>query len=221
MALRGVIFDCDGVMIDSTDANRQFYNLILEHYGLPHMRPEQERYCFMATSAQALESLLPRELHPLIPRMGREVVNYRHKIMPLVKIYPGFLDFVQVLHNHGIRMAVLTNRTEGGIKAVLDFFALPPYFNPVVSASGARPKPDPEGAFRILEAWKCPAHDVLYIGDSATDQKTARAAGIPFVAFNPAQPLDADMTVSSWAELRERLQPELATSQPASSQDAP
>ena len=83
MALKGLIFDCDGVMIDSTDANRQFYNLILEHYGLPPMRKDQERYCFMATSAQALESLLPKELHPEIAHMSRDVVNYRQKIIML------------------------------------------------------------------------------------------------------------------------------------------
>lgn len=209
MALKGLIFDCDGVMIDSTDANRQFYNLILEHYGLPPMRKDQERYCFMATSTQALESLLPKELHPEIAHMGRDVVNYRQKIMPLVKIYPGFLDFVQVLHNHGIRMAVLTNRTEGGMQAVLDIFSLPPYFDPVVTASKARPKPAPDGALSILRAWNCTAQDVLYVGDSATDQETARAAGIPFVAFHPAIPLNADMTVFSWAELQERLQPQI------------
>lgn len=205
MALKGVIFDCDGVIIDSTDANRQFYNLILAHYGLPPMRPEQERYCFMATSAQALESILPRELHPQIGRMGRDIVNYRQKIMPLVKVFPGFLDFIQVLHNYGIRMAVLTNRTAAGMQAVLDILSLPPYFDPVVTATEMRPKPDPEGALSILSAWNCRAGEVLYVGDSAIDLETARAASIPFVAFSPAAPLDADLTVTSWAELERHL----------------
>ncbi len=208
-APRGVIFDCDGVMIDSTGANRQFYNLILEHYGLPPMRPDQERYAFMATSRQALELLLPASLHKDIDRMGKEIVNYRRQIMPLVKIFPGFLDFVDNLHNHDIRMAVLTNRTAAGMQSVLDIFSLPPYFDPVVTASSGTPKPDPAGAQSILAAWQCSPEDVLYVGDSDVDRRTARAAGIPFVALSPAGTLTGDYTVESYAALERLVRPAL------------
>ena len=46
----GVIFDCDGVIIDSRATNGIYYNRILEHFGLPPMTPEKERYSFMATA---------------------------------------------------------------------------------------------------------------------------------------------------------------------------
>ena len=208
-AIRGVIFDCDGVMIDSTDANRAFYNLILEHYGLAPMRPDQERYCFMATSADALRFLLPKELHGEIDVMGREVVNYRRRILPLVKIFPGFLDFVHELHNYGVKMAVLTNRTDGGLRSVLDFFSLPSYFAPLVTASCGFPKPRPEGARSILADWGCERSEVLFVGDSAVDQKTALAADIPFAAFCPSVPLEADCTADSYASLFGQILPRL------------
>lgn len=41
--LRGVIFDCDGVMIDSRAANDEFYNRVLAYFGLPPMTPEPRR----------------------------------------------------------------------------------------------------------------------------------------------------------------------------------
>ncbi len=209
--LAGVIFDCDGVMIDSRDANRAFYNLILEHYGMPHMTAEQEEYSFMATSAQALAYLLPERLHGEIPRMGRDIVNYRSLIMPLVKIFPGFLDFTAFLHHHGVKMAVLTNRTAGGMQAVLDFFALPPYFDPVVSASDGFYKPRPEGALSILSRWGCRPEQALLIGDSEADQGAARAAGIPFAA-SPAAPasLAADYRMKDYESLRRDLAPFIA-----------
>ncbi len=209
--IRGVIFDCDGVMIDSTDANRAFYNLILEHYGLAPMRPDQERYCFMATSSEALRCLLPEELHGEIDTMGRVVVNYRERILPLVKIFPGFLDFVHNLHNNGVKMAVLTNRTDGGLRSVLDFFRLPPYFSPLVTASSGFPKPRPEGARTILADWGCERSEVLFVGDSAVDQKTALAADIPFAAFCPPVPLAADFTADSYPSLLDQIRPHLAS----------
>ena len=42
--LKLVIFDCDGVMFDSKDANRKYYNLLLEQFGHPLMNEEEEDY---------------------------------------------------------------------------------------------------------------------------------------------------------------------------------
>ncbi len=204
--LAGVIFDCDGVMIDSREANRTFYNRVLEHYGLAPMTAEQEQYCHMATSAQALAHILPEELHERIPFIGRDVVNYRKQIMPLVKIFPGFLDFAIFLHNHCIRMAVLTNRTANGIRGVLDFFALPPYFDPVMSASEGCCKPAPGGAMAILSQWAAAPDQVLLIGDSEVDRGCAKACGIPFAA-SPAAPaaLAADYHMLSYRALQDDI----------------
>ena len=207
--IRGVAFDCDGVMISSVEANREFYNRILAHYGLPPMTPEQEDYAFMATSRQALVRILPERLHGDIPRMGREIVDYRTEIMPYVKLYPGFLDFAAHLDRHGIRMAVLTNRTRGGMQAVLDFFSLPSYFNPVVTASSGFSKPDPGGALLILSQWGLAPEEVVYVGDSEVDRLTAERAGVLFAALHsPGRGGPCgDVVAESYAELLERLAP--------------
>ena len=207
--VKGVAFDCDGVMISSIEANREFYNRILAHYGLAPMTPEQEAYAFMATSRQALARILPERLHADIPKMGREIVDYRAEIMPYVKLFPGFLDFAAHLHHHGIRMAVLTNRTRGGMQAVLDFFSLPSYFNPVVTASCGFSKPDPGGAQLILSQWGLAPEEVVYVGDSEVDRLTAERAGVPFAALHsPGRGGPCgDVVAESYAELLERLAP--------------
>ena len=43
-ALKLVIFDCDGVMFDSKDANRKYYNHLLEEFGYPLMDRQEEDY---------------------------------------------------------------------------------------------------------------------------------------------------------------------------------
>jgi HAD superfamily hydrolase (TIGR01509 family) len=181
--LKGVIFDCDGVMIDSRDANRIFYNRVLAHFGLPPMTPDQEKYSFMATGRQALEHIVPPPLHGQIDHVTSKVVSYRRDITPLLRLQPGFREFIEYLHTCGIRMAIATNRVEKGIQTVLDFFALPNYFNPVVTASNAKPKPSPEGGLRICAEWGVAPGDVLFIGDSEHDLAAACGAGIVFAAF--------------------------------------
>ena len=203
--ISGVIFDCDGVMIDSTEANREYYNRILAYFGMPPMTGEQENYAFMATSAQALEFLLPERLHASIPT-ARKVVDYREKIMPLVKIFPGFLDFVGNLHNYGIKMAVLTNRTAEGMQAIMDILAMPLYFDPIVTASSGCCKPQPCGALSILSQWGADASSVLYVGDSEVDRQTAEAAKIPFaVAPGARTKLAGRIQAKSYAGLADSI----------------
>lgn len=201
--LGGVIFDCDGVIIDSRSANGVYYNRVLAHFGLPPMTPEQERFSFMATARQALEHILPEELHGQIDYVTSEVVNYRRDILPLLRLCDGFRETVDWLHAHGVRMAVDTNRTRIGLQTVLDIFGLPPYFTPVVAADtpGIAPKPSPQGAAFILSAWGLPPERALFVGDSPHDGKAAAGAGIPFAAFGN-EDLPGDIVALNYAALR-------------------
>ena len=71
--LTGIIFDCDGVMIDSRAANAIFYNKVLAALGLPPLTPEQDAYTFMATARQALEYIVPPEMHQRMYEVVRTV----------------------------------------------------------------------------------------------------------------------------------------------------
>ena len=61
--LSGLIFDCDGVMVDSRDVNIGYYNLLLREVGKPPITPEQAGYVQMSTAKEALEYIFsPEEL---------------------------------------------------------------------------------------------------------------------------------------------------------------
>ena len=61
ISIRVVVFDCDGVMFDTTRANTAFYNRILDHLGRPAMTDEQVRYMQMHTVFESLSHLLDRD----------------------------------------------------------------------------------------------------------------------------------------------------------------
>ena len=202
--IAGVIFDCDGVMIDSREANNIFYNRVLAWFGLPPMTIEQENYCFMATSRQALLHIVPSSLHGQIDHVIRHEVIYQRDIVPMLRLQPGFMDFIGNLRSRGVRMAVHTNRKLDGIQTVLDIFSLPSYFNPVVAADTAAPKPSPEGTRHICAAWQCPPQHVLFVGDSEHDKEAARGAGVIFAAFNGG-PLRGEITAADYPGLHNAL----------------
>ena len=129
----------------------------------------------------------------------RTEVVYSRDIVPLLRIYPGYREFLELARSHGLRLAVHTNRTAEGMQRVLDFLALPSYFNPVVTATEAAPKPAPDGVRLVLERWGADPAQVLFVGDSPNDREAAAAAGVVFAAFGGG--LQGPLAAAGYEEL--------------------
>ncbi len=205
--IKGVIFDCDGVLFDSLESNKRYYNSILAHLGLGPMNPEQERFVHMHVVQAALDFIVPAS-HKGEVEAARQKVDYFTEIMPFLTPEPGIFELLDQLRDVGIRLAVSTNRTTT-MDRLAWRFGLHRYFFPIMTAHTARPKPHPEGVHHILRAWGIDPATVAFVGDSDLDEATARAAGVTFWAYrNPN--LNAAMHVSCfWAlaldmQLRQR-----------------
>lgn len=200
--IRGLIFDCDGVLVDSRAANIGYYNLLLRELGKPPLTKAQEDYAQMATSQQAIEQVLtPEELQRAAVISTR--YPYDAVSLPLLKAEPGLMDMVSWLQKRGVRLGIHTNRG-GGVWKVLDNIALRHAFDPVMTVEVAAPKPSPDGALRILEAWGLPASQVAFVGDSETDAGAAAGAGIQLIAYASAD-LPTPVHVNSFFELQDAL----------------
>lgn len=198
--IRGLVFDCDGVLFDSRDVNRHYYNHIRSVLGLPAMSARDEEYAFMHTVDASLIRLIPPELMKQALEAQRHM-SYNDFIERMVP-EPGLFDLLADLARRGVRMAINTNR-KNSMERVLEHFGLTHFFHPVMTAAKvARPKPDPEGLERIVEAWGLPVEEIAYLGDSAVDQETTDRAGVPFWAYRNTNLL-AELHVDSFHELRQ------------------
>ena len=200
--VQGIIFDCDGVLIDSHEANLRFYSLILERMGLPDMDAADRMYVHMHTVEESLARVVPSDRLEEAFKVAREV-SYR-QVMDWVRPQPGLRQFLNLLHAGRIRCAVSTNRTNT-LPLVLERFDLWQYFYPVISASDVTwPKPHPESVFWVLKTWELAPQNVVFIGDSAVDQYTAEAAGIAFWAYGNRH-LEADRHIDDYWGLHENF----------------
>jgi len=198
--VKGVIFDCDGVLVDSKDSNRMFYNFIRQRLGMLPITPEEEEFVHANAVLISLAHIVPPERLAEADAARKEIVY--SDLLPYTFLEPGLVELLDTLRDRGVRLGVNTNRTDS-MGMLLETFDLTEYFSPVVTAGMVRhPKPNPEGVHGILREWNLTRQDVAFIGDSQVDEATARAAGVSFWAYkNPG--LSAHLHIAGFEALRE------------------
>ncbi|MCL1889938.1 MAG: HAD family hydrolase [Desulfovibrionaceae bacterium] len=203
---RGIIFDCDGVLINSRLANITFYNALRSRAELPPLDRDEEEYAHMATYSQALEYIFrsidparrPEALNRALDGLERYVDYYN-----LLRPTEGLIPLLDWLRAGGVALAVCTNRVSP-LDSLLSRFNLEGYFSPVQTASNSMPKPSPDGLLQVLKAWRMRPGEVAYLGDSLVDAQAAAAAKMPFWAFKNRN-LDAAAHINDFSTLRAGL----------------
>jgi HAD superfamily hydrolase (TIGR01509 family) len=179
--ISALIFDCDGVMFDSRQANINFYNHLLSHFGLPPMTQEKEEFVHMHTAAESVRRIFAQTPYQEQAQAYRMAMDYTPFVEDMIP-EPGLERLLKMLW-HKIGLAVATNRSNT-IGNVLELNGLSKYFDIVVSSLDVRnPKPHPESLFRILRFFDIGSDEALYVGDSLVDYETARDAGIRFISY--------------------------------------
>jgi len=197
-----VAFDCDGVMFDSREANRAYYNHLLDRFRLPEMTAEQMAYSHMHTVDEALAFLIPDRDTRKAAQTYRKQLGY----LPFLKYMRMEPDLVGLLERIRPRYktAVATNRTDT-MARVLSDNGIDHLFDLVVCALDVKfPKPHPEALNKVVDHFSVSPDEVVYVGDSQVDEAAAGAAGIFFVAYRNPE-LTADRHIRQLSEIADLL----------------
>ena len=197
-----VIFDCDGVMFDSRQANTNYYNYMLAHFNLPLMTEDEIEYIHMNTVDESVRYLFHKTSYLEEARDLRTRMDYTPYIKDMV-IEPGLKTLLRKLKPE-FGLAVATNRSDT-IGKVLEHNGLGGLFDIVVSSLDVKnPKPHPESILKILDFFKIGPARSFYVGDSLVDNQTARAGGVVFIAYKNRS-LEADYYADSMVDIGDYL----------------
>ena len=198
-----IIFDCDGVLIDSKKAHRALFNALLASLGLPPMTPEDEAYNFTHSFAEVRARMIPEHQWDLAYETA--VKLYGAVFAPQVKREPGIRTLLRYLKESEISTAVNTNSGHE-VKLLFNRLEIDTFFDAIVTANDvSSPKPAPEGVRKILESLEVSPEKAVYIGDSIVDEQTADSAGIRFWAYkNPD--LNAQLHIQDFLQLKAGLE---------------
>ncbi len=196
--LSAVIFDCDGVMFDSRQANINFYNHILAHFDLPPMDAKAVDFVHMHTADESVRLIFQGTPYTEEAQAFRGQMDYKPFIKDMV-IEPGLKELLKSLKPRS-GLAVATNRSNT-IGDVLKVNGLSDFFDIVVSSLDVqRPKPHPEAIYKILTYFRIPPEQAVFVGDSVVDCETTKAAGVCFISYRNDD-LDALYKAESMMEI--------------------
>ena len=183
--VRCVIYDCDGVLFDSLEANTKLYNDLCVWVGRDPLREEEIQYVHVHTVFEAIHFIFggKNDLEKKALEILREKQVDLRNYVEYLKMEPHLFQTLESLKEKGILRAINTNRTTS-MKHVMERFALRPYFEMMVTALDVKnPKPHPESIEKIIEAFKLKKEEAFFIGDSEVDKQTAESSGVRFIAY--------------------------------------
>jgi len=184
-AVRALIFDLDGTLIDSKLDLIHSVNAMMSEMKRPRLSEETisgyighgaPQLVTRALGGAATEEELK---HALQFFLG----YYEEHKMDNTCAYPGVAEtLVQLGH---VPMAVLTNKPVRISVRILNSLRLGKYFQAIYGGNSFESKkPDPFGANKILQEFGIAAREALLVGDSEVDVQTARNAGMQAAAVN-------------------------------------
>lgn len=201
--LKTIVFDNDGVLIDSYEANMVYYGTIRRELGMPPMTDAEKYFVHSRTHDEAVRHIVPEDKLERAFEIGRSMDQA--SLAPYFKRSDGIREFLMWLRAAGFRMAVNTSRGES-MDLVLRLTDLEGFFHPVVtSCTVSQPKPHPEGLYRIMREHGVRPDEVAYIGDSVVDQRAAEAAGVHFWAYRDPT-MKAEVHIEDFWSIRAAMQ---------------
>lgn len=182
MNFEAVIFDLDGTLLDTIADLTDAMNMALNHFGFPGHDVETckmfvgdgvEMFAFRALPEHSRDQAMVTKCAALM----RE--EYSKRWAKKTRLYDGIPQLLDELTLQNLKMAILSNKPDDSTKEMVAEILSKWRFHPVAGAQPSVPKkPDPTRAIQISQELRVPPEQFLYLGDTGTDMRTAKGAGM-------------------------------------------
>jgi HAD superfamily hydrolase (TIGR01509 family) len=205
----GVIFDNDGVLVDTEQYSIEAYRRAIEEQGVTLDTTDTERNCGL-TDADIIRDMRDRYGAQLdLKTFSMRKAQLYHEIAAehKIRLFPGVKSFISNLREMRIPYILASSGSRSKIAFNLEQSGLSQYFPMVVSGDDfQRGKPDPEIFLCAAEKLGLAPRDCVVIEDSINGLKAARTAGCFAIAVSNTFPREklapfADLVVQSLEEL--------------------
>jgi HAD superfamily hydrolase (TIGR01509 family) len=191
LAPSAILFDMDGVLVDSLDAWWKALNNALQRFKHEEITRDEFIQTYWGHDLKA--NLKRLHLNPEIAQFCN--ITYGNHL-DYITIYPDTKNTLKSLGTY--KKAIITNTPSDCTRQILQKFGIEQYFEAIITSDDVvRSKPDPEIVFEACERLGVDVTTVLLIGDTESDVKAGKAAGCTVVGLN----IPADITIQRLSDL--------------------
>ena len=180
-ALKGLLFDFDGTLLDSFAAHFAAYRHMFARFDL-HVTKEELLAAYTPNWYETYRLLgLPEQVWAQADAYWVEAAAQQ-----TAHLFPGVKETLTQLHER-FALGLVTSGSKPRVLADLERAGIAALFQVVVTGDDVEaPKPDPEGLVRALRALALQPQDVVYVGDAPADYEMARALDVAFLGVPSA-----------------------------------
>lgn len=195
-----VIFDLDGTLVDSIPDLTDAVNEFLRASGRPALAMEDVKRLVGKGARNLVERALGNGTEEEVEKALAIFLAYNDAhIADKTIMYPGVAETLHELRRQGIRMAVVTNKTEFLSRKLLSVIGIDRYFDSILGADSLPfRKPSPEPVLKALADLKIAPSGAIMVGDSINDIAAGRAAGVVTVGCTFGYGTDAELSQAEY-----------------------
>lgn len=184
-----VVFDLDGVIVDSFAVMREAFALAYAEVVGDGPAPFEEYRRHLGRYFPDIMRIMN-----LPPAMEEPFVRESYRLADQVTVFDGIVGLLLTLRVRGLRLVVATGKSGPRARSLLDRLGLLPFFAHVIGSDEvARPKPAPDMVRHALSLLDVPPERAIMVGDAPTDLASAQGAGVASAAALWAGPDEAEL----------------------------
>lgn len=205
---RAAIFDLDGTLLDNNSFHLKSWLQYLKHLNRKISPEEFNANINGRTNKDVIQYIFNRKMNEeeiLKHSLEKEAV-YRKIYQPYIKPVKGLLNFLEILKNKKIPMAIATSGIQPNIDFMFENIPVKHYFKTVVNSTHiTNGKPHPEIYLKAASLLNTEPENCLVFEDAVVGIKSAKAAGMKVIAVATTQLKEelkeADMIVDDFTFL--------------------
>jgi len=200
-----VIFDLDGTLLDNNSFHRKTWEAYLKNIGKLISEEEFNTNLNGRTNKDAIEYIYGRKMDEVESTkytLEKEAL-YRQIYKPFIKPVPGLLNFLEILNQKNIPMAIATSGIQPNIDFMFENIPIKHYFKIIVNSSHiSNGKPHPEIYLKAASLLNISPKNCLVFEDAVVGITSAKAAGMKVIAVATTQTKEelsiADMIIDDF-----------------------
>lgn len=213
MELMGVIWDMDGVLVDTRDCHYQSWLEVLASYEIDFSE-QKFRDTFGMNNRGILRTLLQREPEDELVQEISEAKEsrFRDLIRGQARLLPGVKSCLDYFRDRDIPMAIASSAPPANINVLVAELKIGGYFSALVSGFDLPGKPDPAVFLKAADKLGAPPTNCLVFEDAIAGVEGARAAGMKCIAVTTTVTADRLDAADRVVDSLEDLSPEVLSS---------